>query len=216
MTFKRLRKSKLFLSISTLLFILAIPTVPVLAHNYYGSGYYGECLYSSPSTSCDISISNNSFTLSLPVQPTPNGLCTIQSDQISVSTYDPSGYTLTLDNTSTSTGLLNGSNSIPASAGTPSSPQALANTWGYRVDGLSGFGSGPTSAETNAAINNSITFAGAKSSSLTADTIAQTSSVPTPYLPVSTTVWYGVCANTTLAIPQGSYQATVLYTATAN
>jgi len=216
MIFKNSRKVKWLILVCLLLIIIAVPTAPVLAHNYYGSGYYGECPYSSASSSCDISISNSAFTLFLAVAPTPSGSCTVQSDQVSVSTYDPSGYTLTLGNTSTNTGLLNGSYSIPASGGTPASPQALADNWGYRVDGWSSFGAGPTSAETNSVPNGSITFAGTEASNLTADTIAQTSSVPNPYVPVSTTVWYGVCVDTSLSEIEGSYTSTVLYTATAN
>jgi hypothetical protein len=215
MKFKSTLNIKWVVAVSLLLTIVAIPIVPVLAHNYYGSGYYGECLYSSPSSTCDISISNNSFTLLLGVQPTPSGSCTIQSDQVSVSTYDPSGYTLTLANGATNAGLLNGSYSVPASSGTPASPQALTDTWGYRVDGLSSFGAGPTSAQTNASPSG-ITFAGTEPSNLTADTIATTSAAPIPYGSVPTTIWYGVCADTNLNIPEGSYTSTVLYTATAN
>ncbi len=89
----------------------------------------------------------------------------------------------------------------------------LVNKWGYRVDGWSGFGAGPTSPVTNAAPG-SLTFAGTQPSSGTPDTIAQTAVVNSS--PVTTTVWYGICANNALGVPAGSYTSTVEYTASAN
>ncbi len=192
--------------------LFSLSAARVLATNY-GQGNYEDCNYNGPSTSCSISIGNNGFTLFLPVNPTIAGSCTTQSDQVSVTTHDPNGYTLTLANQSTNTGLLNGASSVPAASGTPTSPIALTNTWGYRVDGWSGFGAGPTSPVTNASPSG-ITFAGTQPSNVSPDTIAQTSTENDN--PISTMIWYGICVNTNLNVPAGSYASSVLYTATAN
>lgn len=215
---KSLKTRIIFVILAVISIITSFAVYPVFATTY-GQGYYGECLYSANSDTCDISISNNGFTLFLNVTPSSNGSCTIQSDQVTVTTYDPNGYTLTLANESTDTSLLDtdGSNhAIVASSGTPASPQPLVDDWGYRVDGWSNFGAGPTSAETNAPANASLTFAGTQPSSGTADIIAQTTSAPDPFTPITTTVWYGICADNNLNEPSGSYTSTVEYTATAN
>ena len=217
--------SKIRGRISVVLYILvciiAIPSIPVFATfvQNFGSNYYGVCAYSNAANTtnagtCGITISNNGFTLFLSVNPVPSGNCTIQSDQVTVNTYDPTGFTLTLGDETTTTSLVNAIiNTIPATTGTTSSPLALSDTWGYRVDSRSGFGPGPTSAETNAAPDGSILFAGIKASNLTADTIAQTASRNPS---VATTVWYGVCIDTSLGLPAGPYSNTVIYTATSN
>ena len=84
------------------------------------------------------------------------------------------------------------------------------NTWGYRVDSLGGFGSGPTSSQNSAAISGSIKFAAvpATASPNTLKTTSGTASNDT------TTVWYGVAADTSQ--PSGTYTDSVTYTATAN
>lgn len=208
----------------TLLIIILLPLLivtltaiyyPVMAITY-GQGDYGYCPYSSSSTSCDISISNNGFTLFLNVTPSAGGSCTIQNDQVTVSTYDPNGYTLTLANEATNTAMLandGSSNSVPASSGTPASPIPLLDSWGYRVDNWSNFGAGPTTAAINSPSNSSITFAGTQPSNGTADVIAQTSTLNST---VTSTVWYGICLDNNLNITSGSYSSTVEYTATAN
>ena len=216
-----MKSVKIKIVLITLAFIsvvISFAVYPVFATTY-GQGYYGECLYGTNSDTCDISISNNGFTLFLNVTPSSGGSCTIQSDQVSVTTYDPNGYTLTLANESTNTSLLNTDGSSPTiatSSGTPASPQALVDNWGYRVDGWSNFGAGPTSPETNAPSNSSLKFAGTQPSNGTADTIAQSSSVTNPFSPTTTTIWYGICADNSLNVPSGSYTSTVEYTATAN
>jgi len=86
-----------------------------------------------------------------------------------------------------------------------------ASQWGYRIDGVGGFGSGPTTTQSNIAIN-AVKFAVIPSSSSTADTIAVTSVAANPA--VDTNVWYGVCANTSL--PSGTYTSQVTYTAVTN
>lgn len=198
-------------------FIIGLAVVLALAGNAvalaytsgtYGSGTYGSCAFGSV---CSISLSSNGA-ISVNVTPTPAGSCTIQSDTASVMTDDANGYALTLNNNSTNTALLNGSSTINAGTGSAASPAALtSNTWGYRVDGLGSFGSGPTTAQSNAGLSSTL-FAAVPASNAAGDTLALTSSAADPA--VTTTVWYGACANTSLS--SGSYSAQVTYTAVAN
>jgi hypothetical protein len=142
--------------------------------------------------------------------PTPGGVVSSSSDTVSVSTNNSTGYTLTLADNDTDTNLVNGANNIAAHAGTQASPTALANnTWGYRVDGVGGFGAGPTSAEANNGSSSTL-WAGMPSSA-SPNTLKTTSSTATND---TTTVWYGVRVNTSL--PSGTYTDTVTYTATTN
>ncbi len=174
----------------------------------YGSGTYGSCKYG---VQCDITLSSNG-SLNLDITPTTSGKCTIHSDSPSVLTDDTDGYTLTVADNSTNTSLVNGASSISTTSGTVSSPTTLSgNSWGFRVDGLGGFGAGPTTTQDNVA-RGSITFSSVKASNVTADTIASTSGAADPA--VATTVWYGACADTSVA--SGTYSTQVLYTAIAN
>ena len=151
-----------------------------------------------------------SSTVTVSIIPTPGGSVSSSSDTVSVSTNNPLGYTLTLADNDTNTNLVNGANNIAAHSGTQASPTTLGNnTWGYRVDGVGGFGAGPTSAETNNASSTSI-WAGVPSSA-SPITLKTTSSTATNDI---TTVWYGVRATTT--VPNGTYTDTVTYTATTN
>ncbi|HET7827739.1 MAG TPA: hypothetical protein VFK97_02640 [Candidatus Saccharimonadales bacterium] len=189
-------------------FLLLSGVVAAYTTGTYGSGAYGTCQYGA---ACSISVSSNG-SLSLNITPAAGGKCTIQSDSVSVLTDDTNGYTLTLNDSSTSTALTNGASTIPASGGTVASPTAIAaNTWGYRVDGLGGFGSGPTTSQTNISPNGTL-IAGIEASNQTADTIATHSGAANPA--VSTTVWYAVCADT--SVPSGSYSSQAVYTAVAN
>lgn len=158
-----------------------------------------------------ISVFTSSGTVNVNVTPTGSGAQTIASDTLTVSTNDALGYTLQISDSDTNTTLVSGGNNVPASSGTQASPVAqTVNTWGYRVDGLGGFGAGPTSSQNSAAVSGSIKFAGVPSSASpnTIKTTATTASNDT------TTVWYGVAANTSQ--PSGTYSDTITYTATAN
>jgi len=157
-----------------------------------------------------ISLFTTSGTVNVNATPTSGGVQTIASDTVTVSTNDSAGYTLKLGETSATTTLTSGSNTIAASTGTFGTPIAeTANYWGYRIDGAGGFGAGPTSSASNAAIGG-IKFAGVAPSGSpdTLKTTATTASNDT------TTVWYGVAVNTTA--PSGTYTNSVTYTATAN
>lgn len=188
----------LFLEAATGTILLALP---------YGSGTYDTCTYDT----CGITLIT-SGTVNLAVTPTTSGVNTTAQDQATVSTDASTGYTLTFLDSDTNTSLVNGANSIAASSGTQASPITLAlNTWGYRVDGLAGFGAGPTSAQTNDP-SATYTFAGIPASNQTAHTLKTTSSAANP--PEVTNVWYGVRLDTTK--PNGTYLDQVTYTAVTN
>lgn len=174
----------------------------------YGSGSYGACGYGD---SCSISVTSNG-NVSLNVTPTASGSCTIQNDNVAVLTDDTNGYTLTVADNSTNTALINGAMTISASPSTIANPAALAiNSWGYRVDSLGSFGGGPTTSQSNVSPGSTL-FAGIKANDQPADTIASVSGAADPA--ITTTVWFGACANTN--VTSGSYTTQVLYTAVAN
>jgi hypothetical protein len=157
-----------------------------------------------------ISVFTSNGTVSVNVTPTGSGAQTVASDTVTVSTNDSLGYTLQIADSDTTTNLVSGGNNLAASSGTQAAPVAqTVNTWGYRVDGLGGFGAGPTSSQSSTAIG-AVKFAGIPSSASpnTIKTTATTASNDT------TTVWYAVAANTSQ--PTGTYSDTVTYTVTAN
>lgn len=170
----------------------------------YGRGLYGACSYGS----CSISVASDT-TVSLPLTPDTNSVYTIAKDSVVVTTKSSLGFTLTLESDSATENSLDGSSaSIDASSATPASPAVLAlNTWGFRVDGLSGFGAGPTSAITNQS-SSALTFAGVPL--MGSATIIRDYSTAAG-AGVATDVWYGVRAD--LTKPADTYTRTVTYTA---
>lgn len=151
-----------------------------------------------------------SNTVNLNITPVSGGNQTTQSDTVTINTNNSGGYTLTLQDVDANTNLVNGGNTIATSSSVPATPAALSNnTWGWRVDGLSGFGAGPTSGSTDQGTNTT-TFAGmpANGSAFTLKTTATTATNDV------TTVWYSAKADTTK--PNGTYADSVLYTATTN
>ena len=165
----------------------------------------------SSNISSVISLLSTSGTVNVNVTPTGSGAQTISSDTVTVSTNDASGYTLQLGETTAASALTSGGNTIAASSGTQTTPAVMsANTWGYRVDSVGGFGAGTTSSQSSAAISGTIKFAAvpATASPNTIKTTAGTASGDT------TAVWYGVAANTSQ--PSGTYTNSVTYTVTAN
>lgn len=153
------------------------------------------------------SVATTSGNVLLNITPTAAGSFTSASDTVTAGTNSTSGYQLQIS--AATTALTKGSDTIAAlAAATPASPATMTvNNWGYRVDGQSGFGSGPTSATTNGASLTG-TWAGVTSSPVTFKTTASASSSD------STTVWYGAGADFTK--PNGDYVTTVTYTAVAN
>lgn len=157
-----------------------------------------------------MSLFTTSGTVTLNATPTAGGVQTTASDTVTISTNNSAGYSLSLAETTASSSLTSGGNTIPATTGTQASPVALtANRWGYRVDGTGGFGAGPTSPISNAAIG-TVTYAAvpATASPNTIKTTAATATNDT------TTVWYSVAVNT--ATPTGTYTNSVTYTAVNN
>jgi hypothetical protein len=174
-----------------------------------------EALTSTTTVSSTIGSAINVFTtngtVDLSSTPTGAGVQTTASDTVTVSTNNSAGYTLSLAETNASSALVSGGNSIPAISGsTFGAPTPLtANTWGYRVDGIGGFGAGTTTGASNAAIGTT-TYAPvpATGAPQTLKTTATTATNDT------TTVWYSVAVNT--ATPSGVYTNSVTYTATTN
>jgi hypothetical protein len=173
----------------------------------YGAGTYGTCTYGT----CNISLTT-SGSIAVNVTPAAGATrCTVSSDSVTASTDSSTGYTVTLTDTDT-TNSLSGPTSIAATSGTPAVPIVLAaNTWGFRVDNISGFGAGPTSIVANGGVPTA-KFAAVPLSTGTPATIRTTSTADSST--VSTPVWFGVCANTSLQ--SGSYTDSVTYTAVIN
>lgn len=164
----------------------------------------------SSSLGAVISLLSSNGTVNINAVPTGAGVQTIASDTVTVSTNDAAGYTLKLGETGASSALVSGGNSIAASTGNLVSPIAqTANSWGYRVDGIGGFGATTTTSVANAAIS-TIKFA-AVPVTASPDTLKTTSSTASND---TTSVWYGIAVNTTA--PAGTYTNSVTYTATAN
>lgn len=176
----------------------------------YGFGTYGNCDYGSVS-GCSISIAT-SGEVNMPISAVSGGRVSIDSDTVNVTTNSTEGYTLTMANSSTTeSGLVSGVDTIAAHSATPASPTALAlNTWGFRIDGFLGFGSGPTTTITDQA-SSSHSFASVPLSGVPLQIRNNTTGAASGE---DTTVWYGVRADNT--IPSGAYSATITYTATVN
>jgi hypothetical protein len=193
---------------STLLLVFSAVLPTYASNGAYSDGAYGACTYNS----CGISLTSNG-TVNLNVIPGAGTTCTTQSDSVAVTTDSSTGYTLSLNNSAANSNLLgSGAMTIPTSSGTQSSPAALsADTWGYRVDGIGGFGAGPTSASSNTGTS-ATTFAAIPTSAVTGDTLVNSGSPADPA--VTATVWYGICADA--AIPANTYSSSVVYTAVVN
>jgi len=173
----------------------------------YSAGTFGTCTYNT----CGITLAT-STSISLNVTPSGGSTkCTVSNDVVTATTAASTGYTITMTDTDT-TNALAGPATIAASAATPASPAVLtANTWGYRIDSVASFGAGPTSAISSAAIP-AQTFAGVPLSSGTPGLIRTTSTADSGT--VNTSVWYGVCADSSLQA--GAYTDGVTYTAVIN
>ena len=174
----------------------------------YGDGTYGTCTYGT----CGITISS-SGTVTLNVTPqTGSTVCTVDKDDISVTTGASVGYTMTLSSTAagvTMPGDVNGGtiNAVGTSYGTPG--VLATNTWGYRIDSTGSFGAGPTSVVNSGSVP-ALTFAPIAPLA-SAQTIRTTSSAATPS---NTSVWYGVCVD--MSLPADTYSRDVVYTAMTN
>ncbi len=189
------------LLLPTLVLTLAIPCV---------AGANAATTTVSSTLGSVISLFTTSGSVSLNLVPSAAGTQTIASDTVTISTNDAAGYTLQLAEATASSAMTSGGNSIPAGSGSKTTPAALSpNTWGYRVDGAGGFGTGPTTAAASQPIS-ATTFA-AVPVTASPDTLVATSSTASNS---TTTVWYGLAASTSK--PNGTYSNTVTYTATPN
>jgi len=203
------------MKIIALLIAILAPVCPIQPVSFadttdssvYGSGSFGDCDYGT----CTITLTDTG-TPTLTVVPTPTGACSVQSDTVSVLTDSTTGYSLTMTTSTTNNAMQGSTTNLAASSGTSSAPTTLAiNTWGYRVDGLASFGSGPTTAQSSGSLP-SVTFAGVPASNQSSTQVAYSNSPANPAQ--DTKVWYGVCANA--SIPVDTYSATVVYTAVTN
>lgn len=173
----------------------------------YGTGTYGTCTFST----CSISLSTTG-SVNLNASPTNDGIYTIQNDVVNITSGASTGYSLSVESATASTNLINGSDTISTTSGTFISPQFLdMNSWGYRVDNVGGFGSGPTTAVTNAA-SSSATFAGLPANG-TPDVFMSKASA-SGVGGDNYNVWYGLHVDRTPS--NGTYTQSVLYTVTQN
>ena len=173
----------------------------------YGRGSYGTCQFGT----CTITLTS-STTIAANVTPGGSTTCTVVKDEVSVRTGSSSGYSLQVNDADADTALnRSGGGAIAAVSGSRSSPVTLtANKWGYRVDGIAGFGAGPTTAASNVTVP-ALSFSAVPAFG-SSDVIAiKTSAANVAEI---TPVWYGLCSNT--SIPTGSYGNTVVYTAITN
>jgi hypothetical protein len=149
---------------------------------------------------------------------------TVNTDTVTISTNNATGYTLTLEDGNNSNDLCTtpgaGCTGIPATAGTAGTPALMsgANQWGYHIDGAvkwcnSGTTCGSTFGTTlssNQAASATLKFAKVPLSG-SPDTLKSTSTTASSDV---TYVWYGVNVDPTQA--SGTYTDPVTYTATAN
>ena len=196
------------LSVLTIALSYCSLTTKTFAINY-SAGTYGSCTFNT----CSISLTSNGV-ISVNITPVTNSpTCSVANDSVTATTDSSTGYTVTMTDSDTSN-LMTGpaTSTINASSGTPASPAVLiTNTWGYRVDSIGGFGAGPTTITTNGTIP-ILTFAAIPLSSGTPSLIRTTSTADSSS--VSTPVWYGLCADSSLT--SGSYTDSVTYTALIN
>lgn len=147
---------------------------------------------------------NSAATVPISVTPTAAGAEATASDAVSVDSNDADGYTLRLENDATLTmagfkddGVTTNGATLAATGGTVALPAALsANSWGFRVDGLGGFGAAGTTTYAP------VTDAGDEIRNTTTTASAET-----------TTVKFAVKVDTSK--PNGIYKDTVTYTALA-
>lgn len=150
----------------------------------FGQGNFGADVPFGATTSISISLGGN-VTLSL----VPNGsnFTASGSSTVTVTSTDVNGYDLYIYNASSSS-LVNGGLSIPASSNTSEAPLAT-NTWGYNTDGSSNY------------------------IGLTTSPVLLTSATGPFETGNTTTVTYGVL--TSIVTAEGTYTGHVTYTAVA-
>lgn len=142
-----------------------------------------------------------SGTVNLNVTPTSGGAQVTGTDSVNVITNNSAGYKLSLNSSDATTALTNASaDTIAAATAVPATPAALAvNTWGWRVDGVAGFGTTGTD-----------TWAGVTTTAYD----IKTTTTETAGTGEATSVQYAVKVD--LSKPSGTYTDVVTYTAVTN
>ncbi len=149
----------------------------------YGQGKYNENVPYGSQTSLTISNNGN---VSIPITPADTAILGTGSSVVTVTSTDVVGYKLYIRANQATTNLVNGPDTIPASAN--GTPAALAvNTWGYNTDASSNF-----------------------TGIILSDALIKTANGPFPSGD-NTTVTYGIKIDNSK--PAGVYSATVMYTA---
>lgn len=196
------------LLLSALMLPIFVSFAQHIAAAPYGRGLYGTCNFGEGG--CTISLAT-SDTVALSLTPTATGVYTIDNDAVEVTTNSDDGFTLSIESDAPDSSDLEGDDGVIAPvSGSPASPATLdMNQWGYRVDGMFGFGAGPTSAAQNQS-SSSLTFAGLPLSGSPAILATLDESAPAG---IVVDVWYGVRGDT--SIPSGAYTRTLTYTAVA-
>lgn len=148
------------------------------------------------------------------ILPTSSGSMSSSSDTVSVSTNSSTGYTLQMEAGFGTAGELFGPTwNIMQTSGTDEVPTNLdTNTWGYRVDGVGGFGNGPTSAESSVS-NSAYTWANIPDTGSGGDPAGLTTT-SAPVTNDTTIVWFG--ANVDTSLESETYYGEVVYTAVTN
>ena len=145
-------------------------------------------------------------TVDINVTPMGGARMSSSSHEVIVSTNGVLGYQLTLSSATSDRDLTKGSSKIIPSTGTQVTPTNLiGSSWGYRVNGIGGFGAS-TTAETNTTTS-SYTWSGIPVLASPEIIRIQTSAVSNQ----STTIWYGI--NVATDQSSGTYSGTVTYTA---
>jgi hypothetical protein len=118
--------------VATFIIIAAFFVPSHAAAQPYGQGTYGADVPYGSETSLAISTSGN---VSIQITPTDSAVLGTADNTVTVTSTDVIGYSLYIRSL-TSTNMINGAATLPASAnGSPSA--LLANTWGYNVNGSS-------------------------------------------------------------------------------
>jgi hypothetical protein len=169
---------------------------------------------------CTLQISSgSSASLNVSFTASVSNACAINSDNVTVTSGNSTGYKLYLMGLNSS-GYLTGSTNISSTTYTRTTSTGLPyNTWGYRIDDTSSlgtnFGAGPTTTSTNP---NAVNFAKVPYPWTNTAPVSNMDLIESPSTAQAggktTKVWYGICANT--SIPSGAYTDTVIYTAITN
>lgn len=113
--------------------LLAVPPSFVSAQPF-GKGVYGAMVPFGSMTSLSIGLSKS---VNMVLSPSGGNLYGTDSHVVTITSLDVVGYDLYINNPTT-TNMVNGSYTIPASGNVSGAPLAL-NSWGYNTDGSSNF-----------------------------------------------------------------------------